>query len=96
VTWRQSPYFSIPFIEVANYEIDLVLVALVDINLWSDLVCIPIARYGEVISICTVNPSESLRDQLEELLKLRVLFIRCSARSLSSVLSRLLPGGLSG
>ena len=91
LTWRQSPYFRIPYVDIEGYEYEVAddnLFSLLPDDTWRTHLCMPVNRHNGVITICAVEPSADLKAQLESLLGLRVLFIQSSESGLKIALSR--------
>lgn len=96
MTWKQSQYFNIPFLEARNYDPDHRLVYLCGIDYCRDLLVLPIYTVGEILTVCTPSPTAELRDRMEARLNLKVLFVLGSVESVTAVLFRYSSAGLQG
>lgn len=81
--------YKIPFLDIERYEYkvdDINLWNLLSIDNWSTLLCVPVNKFSNYISICAVEPSPSLALKLEELLGLKVLFFMSTEEQVKKVL----------
>jgi hypothetical protein len=99
MSWRQSEYFEIPYLDVENYEIDLLHFSICSADVWRNVVCIPIDGYGSrAFTIATDSPSQELKEKLEGMFGRRVVFILGDKEHILSKISyceaRIAMGGL--
>ena len=82
-----------------NYEIDLFHYSICSPDFWRNMVCLPIDGFGsKTFTIASHEPSDVLRDTLQNSLGRKVIFIRGDKEHILSKISyceaRIAMGGL--